>query len=232
MIFLYIIVALAGGSIIALAIYMFSGFGVIAYFRESRDKERILKEGRSARAKIISLGESSEGIVTVNDQPLATLTLEVYDGNKPPYQAKLETIISRLDVPRFQPGAMLSIKIDSQDPQKIALDPSGTGLQGYANTPIFKAEGISNQDEELFKNGIDGQARIISIKDTGESKNFNPVVRMIYEVQASGKAPYTLTKKVSMTTEAVNYVKNFIGKNVPVKVHPNDNNKVELTFNP
>jgi hypothetical protein len=211
-------------------IFTFRGFS--KYFLGNPDDKRILATGRSARAKLISLGESSEGIVTINDQPLATLTLEVYDGSKPPYQVKIETIIGRLDIPRFQPGVMLAIKIDLQDPQKVVLDPSGAGLQGSANMPTFKAEGISAEEEKLIENGIDAQAKIISIEDTGKTKDFNPVARITYEVHIPGKNPYTLTKNVPMTTEAAQFIKKFVGKNVPAKVHPNNNNRVELKFNP
>lgn len=212
---------------------IFSFKDVLKYFLGSPEEKRILATGRSARAKIISLGESKEGIVTINEQPLVTLKLEVYDGNKPPYQVEIERIISRLEVPKLQPGAMLAIKIDPQNPQKVVIDPTGKGLGEGDGTPHFGGESWTEQDRKLLNTeGIDGEAKIISVEDTGESKDFNPVVKINFEVHTKDKSPYKLTKNIPISTEGINLVKTFIGKTVPAKIHPNDSSKVELKFNP
>lgn len=116
----YVLGAIIGVSILAVAIYMLSDVG--SYFKGSSDRERILKEGKSAKAKIIKLDESGEAVVTVNDQPFVDLTLEIYDGDKKPYQAKIQTILSRLAIPQFQPGNMLRVKIDKKNPQNVVID--------------------------------------------------------------------------------------------------------------
>lgn len=219
--------------LIPIGITLFAFKGLFKHFMGGGDRKRILAEGRAVKAKIISLGESGKGVITVNDQPFVSMKLEVYDGSKPPYQVEIKTIISRLDVPRFQPGVMLGVKIDPKNPQNVVIDPQGQGLGEGAGRPSFEGEGWTEQDREMVKKeGISGEAKIITVEDTGESKDFKPVVRMDYEVYIKDKSPYILSKKVALPTEGVNLVKTFIGKKVPAKVHPHDSNKVELQFNP
>lgn len=104
------------------AIVIFSVGDIFKFLGGGRERKRILAQGRDAQAKVISLDEASDGTVTtINDQPLVTLELEVQDSGKPPYRVKLETVISRLDVPRLQPGSMVQIKIDQNDPNKVIL---------------------------------------------------------------------------------------------------------------
>lgn len=219
--------------LVPIGITLFAFKGLFKHFTGGGERKRILAEGRAAKAKIISLGESGRGVVTVNNQPFVTIKLEVYDGDKPPYQVEIKTIISRLDVPRFQPGVMLGVKIDPQNPQKVVIDPAGEGLGGESGRPQFSGKGWSEEDKKLLKNeGIDGEAKIIKVEDSGESEDFKPVVKITYEVYIKDKSPYKLSKKIALPTEGIELVKASVGKNVPARVHPQDSNKVELQFNP
>lgn len=84
--------------------------------------KRILKYGRPAMATVKSIGESSQGgVITVNDQPYLNLLLEVNDGTRAPYEVSLDTIIPRAVVPQFQPGAVIAVKVDPNDPRKVAI---------------------------------------------------------------------------------------------------------------
>jgi hypothetical protein len=85
-------------------------------------RRRILRTGRPATAVVKHIGESSQGgVITVNDQPYLNLVLEVDDGVRTPYELSMDTIIPRYAVPRFQPGAVIPIKVDPEDPEKIAI---------------------------------------------------------------------------------------------------------------
>jgi hypothetical protein len=85
-------------------------------------RRRILRTGRPATAVVKRIGESSQGgVITVNDQPYLNLVLEVNDGARTPYEVSFDTIIPRYAVPQFQPGALIPIKIDPNDPEQIAI---------------------------------------------------------------------------------------------------------------
>ena len=96
---------------------------MVSFFGGSPTTRRILREGRSADAVIKGIGESSQGgVITVNDQPYLNLQLEVHDSYQAPYITSVDTIIPRTALPQFQPGATLPIKIDPNDPMKVAID--------------------------------------------------------------------------------------------------------------
>lgn len=85
-------------------------------------KRRILRTGRPATAVVKRIGESSQGgVITVNDQPFLNLVLYVDDGVRTPYEISLDTIIPRYALPRFQPGAVIPVKVDPNDPEKVAI---------------------------------------------------------------------------------------------------------------
>lgn len=119
----FAVVAFAGGMFILLR----PVFGVL---KGMSSGSQLLQTGKPARAKVLSLGESSEGIVTVNDQPLLSMVLEVSDGYGTPYQVAVETIVPRYAIPQVQPGSIIAVRVDPQDPQKLAIEwgvlPPGT----------------------------------------------------------------------------------------------------------
>jgi len=218
--------------IVPLGITYFAFKNLFKYFLAGSKRKEILAKGRPAKAKIVNLGESGKGIVTVNNQPFVTMTLEVMDGDKPPYKVKLQTIVSRLALPQFQPGAIIPIKIDLKDPNNIVIDSGGQAIEG-AKKPTYDSGTWTEEDKKLVaEKGIIGEAKILKIEDTGESKDFNPVVRMTYEVKAENIEPYTLSKELPMPSKAAKFTKSFIGKVVPAKIHPENKEKVILEFNP
>ena len=218
--------------LLPLGIMYFSFKNVFKYFLTGSKRKEILAKGRPAKAKIVNLGESGKGTVTVNNQPFVTMTLEVIDGDKPPYKVKLQTIVSRLALPQFQPGAIVPIKIDLNDSNNIVIDPSGAGMEG-GNRPTYGTGAWTDEDKKLVaEKGIVGEAKILKIEDTGESKDFNPIVKMTYEVKAENIEPYTLSKELPMPSKAAQFTKSFVGKTVPAKIHPENKEKVIMEFNP
>lgn len=96
---------------------------MLSFFGGSPTTRRIRKTGRPATATVQSIGESSlGGTTTVNDQPYLGLTLEVDDGHRAPYLVNIDTIIPRANIPQFQPGSVIPVKVDPKDPQKVVID--------------------------------------------------------------------------------------------------------------
>jgi hypothetical protein len=111
--------------IISLVVSLYSSFrGLFVYLISWPKRNKILKTGRPAKVKILNIEESDEGVVTVNDQPYVTLEVEVIDGDSN-YKTGIKAVIGRLDMPKFQPGKILSVKIDSNDKMKVVFDPEG-----------------------------------------------------------------------------------------------------------
>jgi len=83
------------------------------------DAKALQEIGEPAEATIIRIWDTG---VTVNDDPVVGFLLEVRPSGKPGYQAETKLRISRVDVPRVQPGMVVMVRIDPKDPKHVALD--------------------------------------------------------------------------------------------------------------
>jgi len=58
-----------------------------------------------------------------NNDPVIGLQVEVTQDGRPPYIATIEkALISRLDVPQFQPERVIPVRVDPNDPQHVTID--------------------------------------------------------------------------------------------------------------
>ncbi len=219
------------GFIIVMSLLPFKkAFGAFFGTKESR---RIKRFGRPAEAKVLAIGENSEGgIVTINNQPLLNLQLEVHDGAVPPYVVSLDTIILRSAVPQFQPGAVIPIKIDPENPETVIVDWQRGASGEPAEKPVVGSKWSEMDKQLLERDGIDGTAKYLSLEETGRSKDFNPIVRVTVEVDPSDGEPYTFTKDVPLPTYAIKLIRGKLGQSFPARIHPQDGTKVSINITP
>ena len=78
-----------------------------------------LKDGTPAQATILRIWDTG---TTINDNPVVGFLLEVHPQNLPAYQAESKSMIPRLSIPHFQPGASVPVKIDPRNQSRVALD--------------------------------------------------------------------------------------------------------------
>jgi hypothetical protein len=196
--------------------------GMSGIFGGGKERKRILAEGRPAIGEIIELGENSGGgYMTINDQPVVNLKLRIYDGNKPPYEVSFDTVISRLAVPQFQPGVKIPVKIDPLDPNKVIIDG-----ERQPEKPVYGNIGDDEEMNRMKTRGKKGTAKVISVEDTGKSKDFNTVVKMILEVTGPEIKKYSFEKEVPVPT---NVAKMLVpGKTFPCVVDPENPESVML----
>ncbi|HYL04838.1 MAG TPA: PDZ domain-containing protein [Thermoanaerobaculia bacterium] len=84
---------------------------------EAKDLQRV---GLPAQAEIASIGETG---LTVNDNPVITLDVEVRPADRPPYRATIKRLlVSRLEIPQFQPGKVIPVRFDPKDPSRVSFD--------------------------------------------------------------------------------------------------------------
>jgi PDZ domain len=97
---------------LALGCSMFdSGMG------EARELQRV---GLPAQAEILSIGETG---LSINHDPVITLGVEVRPPDRPPYQATIKRLlVSRLEIPQFQPGRVIPVRYDPKDPSRVSFD--------------------------------------------------------------------------------------------------------------
>ncbi len=124
-----ILTALIPGLVITVVILVVTVGIIFFVFRKvgamAAPNRQLLATGESAQATIVYLWDTG---TTVNDNPLVGLLLQVQPAGRPAYQVQTTHLISRLQIPQFQPGRMLAVKIDPQNPQKVAI-------AGFLGTP-------------------------------------------------------------------------------------------------
>ncbi len=78
---------------------------------------QLLETGEKAQAKILSIQDSN--ITVANTQFAVILTLEVQSTSRGVFTAKVQTLVSRVQIPR--PGDMVNVVFDPTNPERIAV---------------------------------------------------------------------------------------------------------------
>jgi hypothetical protein len=101
----------------------FSLFGCISAITDPFTGENVARDVRAnglpATATVLEIWETG---TRVNDNPVVGFLLEVQAEGMEPYRAETKALISILLIPQIQPGAVLDVKYDPRNPQRVALD--------------------------------------------------------------------------------------------------------------
>ena len=89
-----------------------------AKVRQVRD-ERLRADGLPGRATVVSIDDRGG---TINNDPIVHFELDVAVGATPPYRAQTSMRVSRLDIPRIQPGCELDVRVDPTDRDTVLID--------------------------------------------------------------------------------------------------------------
>jgi hypothetical protein len=196
---------------------LFASFGTAfnAFFGNSEQK-RVLANGKNAIAKIITLSESGAGYITVNQQPLVVIDLEVYPEGEEPFKASVRTIISRLETSLFQPGSMVYVKYDPLDKTKVYFD----------NTGGPKTRKDIGNVKEKFTLGKSGIAEILGIKKAGGKEDENQLYTLTLEITGSNIDTYTFSKDIPLPDYSLPFIQ--VGKKYNCVIDKDDKHKVDL----
>lgn len=91
---------------------------VIPLFKRSAEAQAILATGVPAQARVVQVALTD---TSVNDQPEVRMLLDVYPAGQPPYRTEHVGVVSMLAIPRIQPGCALDVRIDRQNPARVAV---------------------------------------------------------------------------------------------------------------
>jgi hypothetical protein len=109
------------GSCAGLAILaLLAGCALVDRVSGVSEARQIQKSGVPASARIVEIWDTG---MTVDDGPVIGMRVEISRPDGSVYSATIpKSLISRLDIPRFQPGATVPVRIDPQNPDRVALD--------------------------------------------------------------------------------------------------------------
>lgn len=94
--------------------------------RQQAETQRLLQVGVPASAQVLAVQMGGMTVTTgVHRHLQLVLSLQVQAAGRPPYGASLTAVVSELQIPQLQPGAMVQVRIDPANPTKIALEAIG-----------------------------------------------------------------------------------------------------------
>ena len=99
------------------------GFVIWRVMKGMGPNREILKTGIPAKATIRQVWQTG---TFVNYNPQVGLQLEVLPPSGPAYMAQVNIVVPMVNIPQFQPGVVLPVKISRTDPSKVELDVFGT----------------------------------------------------------------------------------------------------------
>jgi hypothetical protein len=111
----------AGRSCAGLAVLaLLAGCAIADRMSGVSEAKQLQQSGLPASARILEIWDTG---ITVNDDPVIGMRVEIVRPDGTVYSARIaKSLISRLDIPRFQPGATVSVRIDPRNPDRVALD--------------------------------------------------------------------------------------------------------------
>lgn len=207
-------------------------FGLIytLIVKPSMRYSRIVKSGIPATARIISFRETN---TRINDQPMVELGLEVTLPGKSPYQTKTRAVISYFQAAAFQPGNMLNVVVDREDPMQVVV-PYGSDsppVQQMDTGDMMKLQEnllqIQAEQEKIKAIGVYCAAIVVKFTPLGVNVNGNnPYVELELKVMPSD-GPAFDAKTTGVIGEA-SVPKFQPGEEIFVKYDPHDHSRVAI----
>ncbi|MCP4540547.1 MAG: hypothetical protein GY832_25705 [Chloroflexi bacterium] len=115
-----VVLSICGGTVLSLAITIGITIFAIRLIRKTVGPNRgVLQDGIPAQAKIVNVRQTG---VMLNNQPQILFDLEVQPPGGAPYQAQAKAVIPMINIPQFQPGAEVPVKIHPSDPTQVVMD--------------------------------------------------------------------------------------------------------------
>ncbi len=84
----------------------------------SKAAARVLSSGTPAVAQVLAANQTG---TYVNNNPQIVLTLNVTPHGGTPYQAHVTKVVSMFEIPQYQVGAQLDVRVDPANPANVAV---------------------------------------------------------------------------------------------------------------
>jgi hypothetical protein len=206
---------------------------------------RILKTGESGSARVLRMFETG---VTVNDDPMVKLELEVTPQRGSTYITNTRVLVSRLNPMMYGPGTIVAVKIDPKDQMQVVIDTNasataaGSGMMGggmstghvdaqrnAAMTELLEASDKIRKEVLDSPSSKTAVGTILSLWNLDVTINNIAVgMEFLVEVEIPGELPFKTEIKGAVASN--NLAKYSIGKRVTLKYDPADpRNRITIT---
>jgi S1-C subfamily serine protease len=127
--------------------------GMVNQYFSGMTKE-LQEHGVSAEATILKVWDTGW---TVNEDPVVGMEVEVRPPEGPVFEATIKkTLISRIDLPQFQPGRVVPVRYDPKNPAVVAVDFGGQVAS--SGGPVASSGGSGNPYRDRFVRAPTGTA--------------------------------------------------------------------------
>lgn len=223
------------GAILTVGIGLLSfAFIWFLFLRRMVREARVLKTGEPATAVIQDVNDTG---VTINDNPLVKLTLEVQPRRGPKYRTEAKVLVSRLNPAAYRLGMTIEVKIDPKDSMYVAVDhkktmaPAGFPSGNEAASSEVEAkralalEKVLRANDDLYKElAVSGEAcegTILNSWPLGANIN-NEGVAMEFLIEVALPGVETFTAELKGVIRMENVYKFSAGRKVKLLYDPDD----------
>jgi hypothetical protein len=206
----------APGTYIAVGVVSFlAGMGFFFYkilVGPMINARRLSKHGLPGKAKILDVRDTG---VTINNNPLVKLTLEVKNSLGQKYTTTCRTLVSRINPSLFQPGMEVPVRIDPKNEQNVIIDrtddaqnsPAPVASISQPDELKLKAEleQMQKDNEALTQSGRPARAIIKKYTWLGAYVNgSNPYVELEVEVLPDNSGSFSSKTRGVISEGSVN----------------------------
>ncbi|MHB8780527.1 MAG: hypothetical protein ACYC55_03965 [Candidatus Geothermincolia bacterium] len=182
------------------------------------------RNGKKSEATVLSLTDTGW---TVNQSPQVKLLLRVEPPEGEPFETELKTIINRLQVPRFQPGAKVGVVYDAAT-RDVALSEEAASEPAIDKAAIEeRLQEMQQVNEEILASGKEAPATVVLATWMGVNVNgANPLTHFLLEVRPPGEEAFNAETSGVIAEASVGRYQP--GDVITVKYDPRDHARVAL----
>jgi len=91
---------------------------IVVIMKKRKARNRLMQAGVPAQAKILQIWQTG---MMINNNPQVGMLLEVHREGQEPYQAQMTQVVPMIRLASIQPGNVLEVRVDPEDPAKMIL---------------------------------------------------------------------------------------------------------------
>jgi hypothetical protein len=119
---LFTIIIIAASCLFTVVMIAGTGFLIYYIMKRMGPNQSILQNGIPAQATIRQVWQTG---TFINENPQVGMQLEVRPPGGAPYVTQLNAVVPLINIPQFQPGTVVPVKISPTDASKVELDVYG-----------------------------------------------------------------------------------------------------------
>jgi hypothetical protein len=185
----------------------------------------LLEKGRLGRGVVVGLELTGTAVTMgVDEYRVCQVTLQVFLDGEQPYIAQTRQRILEYQIPQLsQGGALVAVRVDPADPQKIAID-----FQSEAPV-VTLAKAPDGGAERILETGLPADLVIVANAPLGVRNHLGHDVHLFtLTVSVPGQAPYQVQVGNPVPTAALPLL--YPGSKVPGKVIAGEPNSVAIDW--